>query len=186
MTRRCRDDQFTEMTREAWGGTLAGSVLIDIEDRGREIETQLGFKPYTVHVVRLRYNGGRRGDGPVEVVQDVPILPVPDIFGLDGITRVVTPAQVTEQGAITVAGISGRYTEDQLQAKAPNGAQVRADERVFWEVTFLIGDDGCALPGGQRRRFQPIGVPYYNAAKAAWSISLERAQQDRARDGTVR
>lgn len=181
---KCPDGKFTEMTREAWRGTLAGSTIVKVEDRGREIEARLGFRPYTVHVVRVRFAGGRRGDGPSEVVQDVPILPTPDIFGLDGVTRVVTAAQVMEQGQITVAGISGRYTERELEARAPDGSPPSSAERTFWEITFLIGDHEC--PAGQRRRFQVVGVPGYNANKGAWSVTLERAQQDRARDGTPR
>jgi hypothetical protein len=184
VAKRCRGDEFTEMTREAWPGTLAGSVIVDVEDRAREIESRLGFRPYTVHVVRVRFAGGRRGDGPSEVVQDVPILPVPDIFGLDGVTRVVTAAQVLEQGSITVAGISGRYTERHLEGRAEDGSPPSSAERTFWEVTFLIGDDTC--PAGQRRRFQVVGVPGYNASKGAWSVTLERAQQDRTREGQPR
>lgn len=171
------------MTKDAWPGTLAGSTIVDVEDTAREIEAQLGLRPYSVHIVRVRFSGGRRADGVAEVVQDVPILPIPDVLGLDGVTRVVTAAQVMETGQITVAGISGRYTEDQLAGVACDGSPASTAERVFWEVAFLAG--GCT-PAGARMRFQVVGHPAFDAERGSWRVTLERAHADRTRDGGYR
>lgn len=174
----CRH-RFTMMDPAAWRGTLAGSTVVDVEEAASEIESSMGFRPYQVRVVRVRFAGGWRGDGPGEVVQEVPVLPTPKVVGLDGITRVVTAAQVIEQGTIVVDSISGHYTEDQLAARATDGSPVSQVERTFWEVTFLAS-------AGQRMRFHPVGHPTFDPDRGCWKVTLERQQADRARDGSLR
>lgn len=177
-----RKGRFTVHTPESWRASFAGR-LAAIEDRGREVEARLGFRPYTVKIVHTRWSGGRRGNGLEEIVQEVTLLPTPQISDLTGLTVLTTPAQVIEAGNILVSKISGTYTEAQLSAETPNGAPLPPADDVFWEITFLAG---CGEGAGTRRRFNVRSAPSYDAERAQWMVTLVKAQENRARNGALR
>lgn len=177
-----RDDRWTVHSPESWRGSLASRV-VTLEDRGREIESRLGFRPYSLWVVQTVWAGGRRGNGHEEVVQEVAILPNPKISDLTGIQLMVTPAMVQEQGTILVSGISGRYTEDQLMAKAPDGTPEGQQVSTWWEVMFL---PGCGPGSGERIRFASKSRPNYDPDVGAWAVTLTRSYEGRARSGLLR
>lgn len=178
-----RDPRWTLHTPASWRGSLASRV-IDLEDRGREIDSRLGFRPYAVWIVRSTWTGGRRGDGPEEITQEVPILPVPKVSDLTGVQMIVTPALVQEVGTVLVSEISGRYTEDQVRGRDPAGRPAGPNETTWWEIAFLAGCAGVAA--GERMRFAVKSVPMYDADRAQWSVTLVRAHEGRARSGALR
>lgn len=169
--------KFTVHTPGSWRGSLAGR-LARIEDRAREREAQLGLRPYTVSVIRVRWTGGRRGDGVQEIVSVVDILPVPKVTDLSSLQLVSSPAMVREQGTLYVSQISGAYTEDQLAGRDPAGRNLPPGDEVFWEVLFLRS--------GERRRFTVTSAIGYDAERAQYTLTLTRAHEGRARDGSLR
>lgn len=165
------------MTAERLKHTL-GRCLIPVVDAARDIRTQLGLKPYRVSLVRMKWSGGRRGIGEPLVVDTFEILPTPDATDLSSLADIVQTIGREEQGSIMLTKISGRYTEDQLRGFDRDGTTIGADENVFWEIEFILG--------GERRRFVNSSPPSYNPKTFEWTMKLEKAIENRDRDGNPR
>lgn len=177
----CGGNEFTEPSALDLQNTLARK-LIRVVDNLRNLRVQFGLRVYEVHFVRTRWTGGVRGSGEEYVVSDEPILPVPLITDINGLTETMIGIGIDEIGTLVLSEVSGRYTEDYLRGVGPDGSQIPPDENVYYEVYFP------AVPGGepQRRRFQLRSAPGYSAERFQWTLSLERARLDRTRSGDTR
>jgi hypothetical protein len=173
-------DGFTRLTGVELDGTLGDSLICAV-DCARDVLTELGLRPYEVHLIRTRWTGGTRGDGQQITVTDDIILPTPKIESLDDLGRELNAHGIDEAGSIRLSQVSGRYTEDFLLGRDPAGIGPAADEQFFYEVTYLTR--GKVTPAQRRRRFTPESVPGYDPQAAQWIVRLARVNDDRERDG---
>lgn len=149
-------------------------------DRARDVLARLGFRPYRVKLVHVRWTGGRQlGDGVEEVVVEREILPVPSVGDLSGVIRSLTAAQVDEQGTVILTKISASYTEDQILCRPENGRPLPPNEAVYYEIQYK---------DGQRRRLTPVGggAPSFFPARAEWQVVLQVQRGARSRSGANR
>lgn len=170
---------FTVSTPELLKRSL-GQRLIPVIDRVRDLATQLGTRPYRVRLIRTRFSGPRRGVGVESVVYDLELLPTPKVVDMSSLTEVITPAGMNEQGTVQLQQISGRYTEEMLVGVGPDGNQVAANEAVYYEVEFFRRDGGPS----EKRRFVRDVLPFYDAGKVEWVVTLVSAVDNRSRAGT--
>lgn len=171
-----KKDGFTVPTVDLMNRSLA-SKLIPVVDKVRDVNTQLGMRPYRVRIVRTRFAGGRRGVGPESVVHELELLPTPKVIDMSSLIEVVTPVGINEQGVVQLQKISGRYTEEQLLGVGPNGDAVASNEAVYFEIEFFRRDGAPA----ERRRLQRDALPTYSASNAEWQVTLVSAIENRDR-----
>jgi hypothetical protein len=155
---------------------------VSVADSMRDIYTQLGLRTYSVRIIRTGWTGGRRGVGIEFIKEQIDILPTPKISSLDEVVEILQPVGLDEVGAINLSEISGRFTEDDLLGRIPNGIPLDKDEQIFYEIEFPRAD-GIS---GVKRRFIPRSAPYYNASYLQWSVRLEKTREDRGRNGDLR
>lgn len=170
--------KFTKVTGDMLKKSLARR-LIPTVDRLRDLRVGFGLRPYTVTLVVMRWQGGRRGIGPEVVVSEVEILPVPAITDLSSLRQVVTPVGLDEAGSLMISEISGSYTEEQLMGRAVDGTPPGPDESFFYEVLFP------GTQSGERRRFFPTTAPAYIAGNFMWQLSVEKQAGPRGHNGEV-
>lgn len=159
-----------------------GQKLIPVVDRVRDVLTCLGLRPYRVKIVRCRFAGGRRGQGPEQVVHELELLPTPKVVDMSALTEVDTPLGINEQGLVQLQKISGRYTEETLIGVGPDGNQVAPNETVYYEIEFFRRDGRPS----EKRRFVRETVPTWNAATIEWTVTLNSVIEKRGRDGQPR
>ncbi len=160
---------------------LPSSSLVEdlgaIADDIRQIATDLGARPYTVHAVRVRWSGGEVGRGEPQPPTDVQVLPTPDFR--PSLDRPADSAGAVERGDATLVGVSPRYTESDLETMFGVGAS--AAEECFIEVR-IDERDGSTV----RRRFTLAKPPERRPTRCDWRIVLRRYAGDRQVDGTRR
>ena len=174
--------KFDDPTRMNLGGTLA-QKLIPVADNVRNLFTRFGLRAYKVRVVRVRWSGKKRGQGVPHVERTLDILPTPLVEDLSALTEVLEPIGIDETGVVTVSEISGRFTDDQLRYLSDDGEPPGPDEEVFYEIEYPQPD---GAGGDVKRRFTLRGAPNYSPGRFQWTIRLERAQEDRTRQGDPR
>lgn len=174
-----KKDGFTISTPDHLRRSI-GQKLIPVVDRVRDINTQLGFRPYRVKIVKTRNAGGKRGRGPETVISELELLPTPLVVDMRSLSEVITPVGVNEQGILQLQQISGRYTEEQLIGIGSDGNPVAADVNVFYEIEFFRRDGGPS----EKRRFIRDSLPSYLSTQVQWQITLVSANENRDRDGS--
>lgn len=176
--------EFTRVSALQLTASLAHK-LIGVADPLRDLYTRFGLRPYEVHLVWTRWSGGKRGLG-TEIVEGnpYPILPTPLVSDFTTMTEVSTPIGLDETGEIVVSQITGSLTEDFLRGHTRDGRPVNADEQLYYEIEFP--QPFPTGPDGERRRFVLKGAPMYKADMFQWYLRLEKARQDRARNGDPR
>lgn len=167
------------LTNQQFRKSLVGS-LFGVADCVRQVATDLGARPYTVHMIKTRWSEGERGYGVEEVIDDTEILPVPKVDSLNAVSLQLQSIGLDEIGDLRITEISPRYTEFQLLGKTPEGNPLDRNESFFYEVTFYGADGNPPI----RRRFQPRNVPSFEPTRLQWTISLVRATGDRDFAGT--
>jgi len=173
--------RFTVATAGLVSNSLMGE-LIPIVDCIRDLQTELGNRPYRVRLVRTTWSTGVRGRGVESVVFTRDILPTPLVVDMTSLAEVVTAVGVNEQGTVQLQEISGRYTEDQLLGEDAVGNPPGPGDNIYFEITFYRRD---GLPA-ELRRFVKQSAPYYKASGFQWNITLVQANETRNRDGTPR
>lgn len=166
---------FTTVSRDLLGSSL-GECLKAVADCARDIPVQLGLRVYDVRIVVTRWTGGARGLGQEVVARETLILPVPSVEGLEGLDDATTAVGRVEEGGITVRGISGAYTEEELRGHDSAGNPPAPDESVWWEIYY---PNPANPTGGTKRRFTVGSVLEYQPTSAQWVVGLVRAHEDR-------
>lgn len=173
-----KKDGFTVATADHFRKSL-GQKLIPVVDKARDINTQLGLRPYRVKIIRTRWSGGKRSRGVEQVISELDILPTPLVVDMRGLSEVITPIGVNEQGVVQLQEISGRYSEEQLLGVGSNGDPLPSDQNVYYEIEFMRRDGAPS----EKRRFIRDGLPSYNAGRVQWEVTLVSANENRSRDG---
>lgn len=167
---------FTVLDSVSAGQTLIRS-LVPCVDQIRDLYTSLGARAYQVALIRTQWSGGERGEGQESVVSEELVLPTPLVESVGSVGRSAEQFGLAESGSVTVQQISASYTEDQLVGLGLGGQRIPDDQSFYWEIRALT-PDGTTV----RRRFFPKAVPTLNMLKFEWTVSLEKAGNDRGRD----
>jgi hypothetical protein len=176
-----RASRFPLIPPGGYPDTLAGS-FIGLADDLRQISVEFGMKPYTVRRIRIQWSGGARGRGLPTVIFSEPILPTPKVTDISGLSELLHSVGLDEHGSLRLSEISGTYTEDDLRGLDAQGKGPAVDVEFFYEIEYAR-PDGLA---GEKRRFYPSGAAAYNAGKLQWTLTLEKSNEDRTRDGSIR
>lgn len=172
------EKKFTLLDFKDFKQALARDLATDLVPDLRDLLTFFGLRPMHVRIVRTRWSGGAVGEGQeyVDLVRN--ILPTPKVEGMGSVENSVESGGMFEVGTVTVSKINANYTEEELRGHDDDGAPPQSDATVFWEIEFL-GHNGASY----QRRFHLKSNPEYKTL--GWNVSLERAQQDRARNGEM-
>lgn len=171
--------RFTEVTSSQAKKTLARR-FVPLADSLRDLLTKFGLRAYKVTIVRVEWSGGKRGRGTPAVVSELVLLPTPKISSLDALTELVQPVGLEELGSVELSQISGNFTEEQLRGTSNEGDSIPPNQEFYYEVEFFPHDGPS-----QKRRFFPRSAPTYKPGGLQWVIRLEKANEDRQRNGDV-
>ncbi len=177
----CSCDRLTKKFTVLKGKQISNALipsLTGVVDDIRDIYTQLGARPYEVTLIWTQWSGGDRDRGVEQVVKQCPLLPTPKVSDLANLNKEIMSIGSEEVGGIRVSEISPRFTEDQLIGFSDDGTPVPSDMNFYYEVFFPR-----AKGPGVRRRFTVNGAPNYNPTRFQWWIDLQRAYEDRTRQG---
>lgn len=169
--------KFTDLTAKQITATLA-QRLIPVADRVRDLFTRFGMRPYKIRIVRVRWSDGSRGVGTPIVENTLDLLPTPLVQDLTTLTEIVQPVGLDEVGSILVSEISGRFTDNDLRFLSADGSPPDPDVEVYYEIEFPKLDGTS-----DKRRFFLRSAPHYAAGRFMWQLRLEKAHEDRARNG---
>jgi hypothetical protein len=170
--------QFTDLTSNQYEHTLARE-FVPLADELRDMLTEFGLRPYKVRIIRIQWSGGERGIGQPSVVSELHLLPTPKVTDLSGLSEIVHSIGLHEVGGILLTEISGRFTEEALKGYDADETPIPPDQEFFYEIEFPRPDGQPSV----RRRFFPSSPPEYKAGKLQWTVRLERAHEDRLRNG---
>ena len=146
--------------------------LSPMVDGIRALHRTFGEYQYTLHRVKVRWNGIRRGEGEPTVIEDVEVLPTPKIMGVSELEKVMHSIGRSEQGILRIAEMSLRYTEDWIRGK-----DCGDKENVFFEVR---------QDSGVRRRFVVVGGEELKGSDIGWTFKLFEQSGQRTPDGRAR
>jgi len=169
--------RFTEVTSSQAKKTLARR-FIPLADSLRDMLTKFGLRAYKVTIVRVEWSGGKRGRGASSVLSEKVILPTPKMSSLDALNEMVQPIGLEELGSVELSQISGTFSEEDLRGTSAEGDAIPQSQEFYYEVEFYPHDGPP-----QRRRFFPRSAPVYYPGRLQWSIRLEKANEDRQRNG---
>lgn len=150
--------------------------LQPVADSMRCLTAEFGLRPYIVRILRTRWSLGERGRGVPVITSILTLEPTPAVTGLGSLGEILRQVGLDEQGSVSLSGISGSYTEEELfgQDPPPND-----DEELFWEIEFLASGKPI------KRRFTLFGAPERRMGKLDWAVTLQRARRDRDEQGDL-
>jgi hypothetical protein len=158
-----------------------------LADDLRQLNTDLGMRPYRMFSVVYEWSGKEIGRGEPRIIFEQEFLPTPKLTLVGLVDRGYIRASVAEvaqsggsveRGVISVIEISPRYTEDQINWLFRQGGDLDPGQIAFIEIA-MDRRDGAAT----RRRFTVNSVPQRDATKFYWSVELVRQELDRTRAG---
>lgn len=150
--------------------------LTGVVDGLRQLQTEVGLRPYRVFAVVIDWTGKEEGRGD-PVVTELELLPTP-LVKFRGLRLELKTAGKTDRGYIDISEISPRFTEDQLQRSFHVKPLTDAQE-AFYEVRQDAREGAEPL----RRRFVIRGVPERDAENFQWTMRLSAQNQQRDRNG---
>lgn len=153
-----------------------------IADNVRQIATNLGARPFRVFLVWEVWDGGEKGEGDVSEYRRIEILPTPMVDNIDALASPTSIAGTVPTGNIRVRDVSvQRYDHNTLSGYLfPNDAEkIPEPYDFFYEV--VQDDRHEAKP--RRWKFNLTAPPALIPTRATWTLLLERASEDRNRDG---
>jgi hypothetical protein len=171
------DNTLSELKSGEPSRTLAEQLSTVVDDL-RQIRVSFGMRPYTVHSIRIRWDGGEIGKGEPITVSDLPIQPTPKIAN-ENMRISSENAGGIERGTIRLIEISPRYTEDEI--KFYFAQEKRVDEEGFIEIR-IDSRDGIT----ERDRYVVSNEPHRRPEKWDWTVQLQKQDANRKRDGSYR
>lgn len=152
----------------------------DVVDDMRQLQTDLGARPYRVFAVVVKWSGGEKGRGDPVVVSDRELLPTP-LVRLRGIRTELKSAGKTERGYTEISELSPSYTEDELQQSFH--VKQDADKDEAFEQFYEVQQDKRDGRKPVRRRFVLRGPPERDVDNHQWIIRVSSQDADRSRSG---
>ncbi len=157
---------------DAPGASLFESMGATV-DAMRQLQTDLGARPYRVFVVRGVWSGGEVGRGEFQARPEVELLPTP-LLDLRPVRFEHKAGGREERGTVTLREISPRYTEDEIAQIF----HVKPGEQAFVEARHDERDGNT-----KRRRFTLASPPWRDVEKFQWVVRLSTEDAARTRSG---
>jgi len=154
-----------------------------VADRLRQLGTKFGIRPYRVFLVWTRWDGGERGQGREQVVQELEILPTPNVRSLDSLALSPISTGVLPVGSVRLTEVSTSLTYDQLTGRMYPQPHVDHVPEP-WEFFYEVREDGRGDDPPRRMKFSLFSEPHRNAENVEWVVVLSRVSEDRNRDGS--
>ena len=167
---------FTQLDPDSYSRTLAQKLAgRRVVDPLRDLATRFGVRHYEVRIIRVRWSGGKRGQGEPYYDPDfsgqrgMVVEPTPRITkgGVGNLDESVQGVGVLELGDIRVDRISTAYDENTLKGMLSTETEYPQDVGAWWTVTFF------GQSGPVRRRFVLSKVPGRHTL--GWEVALKRA-----------
>lgn len=175
--------------RPGEAGRSLASRLAPVADRVRQINTRMGTRPYRVFLNWTRWGGEERGQGYERLMQRAEILPTPLVQSLDNVLFSPWHAGILQSGSLKLSEVSVvAYGEDVLRGldqKLIPGLDLCGGNPGIpepWDFFYEVVEDGRAGSMPDRPRFRLANVPFRNAEKMQWELTLERTDRQRKRD----
>lgn len=149
-----------------------------IADDVRQINVDLGGRPYRCFSVVVRWSGGQIGKGTAAVVSETELTPTPFV-DLRPMRSEMTAAGKKEAGFVKMKELSPRFTEDDIRTLF-HVQPLPAGHQGFIEVRHDQRDGETA-----RRRYTVRGVPWRDIDNFQWIARMSDEEQNRNRDGTL-
>lgn len=156
-----------------------------LADRMRQLNTNMGVRPYRVWLVWTKFGGDERGAGTERVVRRKEILPTPKVVELD-VTFASYAAGTAGDGDLKLEEVSAQFRYDELRGTpCPTGDEETVEQPYdfYYEVQLDDRQEGPGHPN-QRNRYRLKGQPWLRPGMVMWSLILENASADAQRDGT--
>jgi hypothetical protein len=153
-----------------------------VADNLRQLATTFGIRPYRVFLVWSKWTGSERGEGFEQVIQQLEILPTPNVRSLDNIALSPLSTGVIPMGSVKVSEVSTSLTYDQLTGRmypVPHEEHIPEPYEFFYEIV----EDGRGDNPAKRMKFAILGEPMRNADNVEWTFTLTRVSEDRNRQG---
>jgi hypothetical protein len=154
-----------------------------VADNLRQLNTTFGTRPYRVFLVWTTWTGGERGVGDEKLIEQIEILPTPNVRSLDNVALSPLSTGVLSVGSLRLTEVTTSLTADQLTGRmqpTPHVDHIPEPIDFFYEVV----EDGRGDPQPRRMKFTLFGEPHRNAENLEWQLVLTRVSEDRKRDGT--
>lgn len=149
----------------------------EIADEMRQIQTDLGARPYRVFAVVLEWSGKEVGRGDPVAIVEKELLPTP-LVRMRGIRTELKGAGKTDRGYTEISELSPSYTEDEL-VRSFHVEHLTEAQAAFYEVRF----DARGGRDPARRRFVLRGVPECDVENHQWIIRVSAQDGSRSRTG---
>ena len=169
-------------------GTLVGRFeqkaggLPGLADNLRQLHTKFGARSRRVFLVWIGWSGDERGEGDPQVLHEMELLPTPKVSEGTAVSRNGFSAGVLPVGSLRIDEISASLAEDTLYGRQiPGGGPPPANVDFYYGIV----EDGRSGTPGPRQRYRLYGQPTRRETAVCWALVLERASNDRARDGDV-
>lgn len=167
---------FRQLTPAQASRSVAQRVMRS-QDKARQKVANLGFRPYNVDLVWVKWTGIERGQGFEQVHKRISLVPNPKLVDLSTINMSAVATGVLPMGSIRLDKISGCYTSDQLLGRLlPDGTPEPYD---FYYEVWEDGRSGTA----ERMKFRSAATP--TRRPYGWQVTLERISKDGPRAGGV-
>jgi hypothetical protein len=122
--------------------------------------------------------------GVPQEISRTEILPTPLVTEMTGVTSIIESLGRNEEGGVSVAEISARYSEDDLRGLTPdllepNGKTLRPNVEFFWEIV----ENRVGQPQAFRRRFTFNAAPSLSRDTLQWRVQLSTQNGEPGRRG---
>lgn len=145
-------------------------------DRIRQLATQLGIRPYRVHLVWTAFAGDERGEGAEVEVRRIEILPTPRVVPFV-INHTMFPIGWIPTGMLRLQLIGVSFTEDMLTGRWVPEPHELVIPQPF-NFRYEIVEDGRGDPQPRARKYRLASTPFRKAGSISWEILLERIGTD--------
>lgn len=149
-------------------------------DKMRQLHTKFGARSRRVFLVWVRWTGVDRGEGGVRVIREFELLPTPEVA--DGASRNPYSAGMLPMGSIRLNEVSAALSIDTLTGRlVPGAGPIEQPDDFFYEIQ----EDARSGQPGARARYRVAGEPLRRETDVCWTVPLQRASNDRSRDGKL-
>lgn len=172
----CFDEHSCSTNNGGAGG--CADDLAAVADELRQLKVDCGLRPYKVFSVVVEWSSGELYRGCETVICEQEFTPTPYI-DLRPMYTVMSPVGQLEHGDVVMREISPTLSEDQVRNLCFDGFELKNGQQKYIEVRY---DERNGTPE-RRRRFVIRGVPWHDAERFEWVVTLSDQNIERDRAG---